>query len=291
MANTIKEFLKRFPDDDACLAHLFRVRYGEKPECPKCKGETTFHKLTGFPAYSCAHCGHHIHPTAGTFMHRSHISIHDWFYAMYLFTTSRHGVPAKELERQLGVSYPTALRVSHKIREYMGLVDGDDPLSGHVEIDETMVGGYRPGPRGRGAKGKTTVLGMVERGGDLITHVVPDVKAKTLLPLVWANVKDHSKISTDELASYDRLRYRYKLGRVNHRADEWVNGIHHTNTIEGFWSLFKRAVLGTHVHISAKHMPKYLAEFEFRHNLRKSPHLMFPALLFGFEGPARRMVE
>jgi transposase-like protein/predicted RNA-binding Zn-ribbon protein involved in translation (DUF1610 family) len=276
---TIQQFFQTFPDDDACLDYLMKARHGEALDCPKCGKHGKFHRIRRHPAYECAWCGFEIFPMVGTPFHRSHVPLQKWFYAMYLFTTSRHGVPAKELQRQLGVSYPTAFRMAHKIREYMGFVDGNDRLKGHVEIDETMVGGYRPGPRGRAAKGKTTVFGMVERGGDLITHVVPDVKAKTLLPLVWANVRDHSKISADELPSYDKLRYRYKLGRVNHRADEWVNGIHHTNTIEGFWSQIKRSIRGTHIHVSAKHLPKYLAEFEYRHNLRKRPGEMFVRLL------------
>lgn len=191
MAFTIKEFFDRFPDDDACLAHLFSVRYGDDPECPSCYAQVTFHKLSKVPAYTCSQCGHHIHPTAGTFMHRTHVPIRDWFYAMYLFTTSRHGVPAKELERQLGVSYPTALRMSHKIREYMGEVDGIPPMTDHVEVDETYVGGRRPkikGFTGRSAKGKTVVFGILERGGELFTKVVPDASRKSLIPPIVENV-------------------------------------------------------------------------------------------------------
>jgi len=279
---TVQEFFAKFPDEGTCLDHLMMVRYGDTLDCPKCGKHGKFHRLTKEPAYTCSWCGHHIHPMAGTPFQSTRTPLQKWFYAMYLFTTSRHGVPAKELQRQLGITYKTAWRMGHEIRKYMGDVDGSARLTGHVEIDETMVGGHRPGPRGRGALGKTTVLGMVERGGDLMTHVVPDVKAKTLLPLIWANVKDGSKISTDELASYDRLRYRYKHGQVNHRADEWVNGIHHTNTIEGFWSQIKRSIRGTHIHVSGKHMPKYLGEFEYRWNLRETPEMMFPLLLASF---------
>src|SRR5271170_3298769 len=142
---TIKDFYERFPDDGACLDHLMAVRFGETIGCPKCGKEGRFSRLKKTPAYACAWCGHHIHPMLGTPFARTHVPLQKWFYAMYLFTTTRHGVPAKELQRQLGVSYPTAFRMGHEIRKYLGLVDGDDNLSGHVEIDETVIGGYRKG--------------------------------------------------------------------------------------------------------------------------------------------------
>ena len=293
MGITIKEFNNRFPDDDACLDHLFQVRYGDSPTCPKCERDGKFYKLTNGPAYSCEWCGHHIHPMVGTFMHRSHVSIRDWFYAMYLFTTTRHGVPAKELERQLGVSYPTALRMAHKIREYMAVVDGDPPLGGHVEADETMIGGRRSGgKRGRGAPGKIVVFGMLERGGDVMTRIVHNVKRATLEGHILENIKSGTRISTDELKSYGALaRHGYRHRTVNHSADEWVVGDTHVNSIEGFWSLLKRSIRGTHAHVSRKHLAKYLGEFEFLYNMRKSPDLMFPRLLLSFQRAATSEVK
>jgi len=138
---TINEFMAQFPDDDSCLDYLMRLRYGDKIECPKCGKTGKFHRIRRHPAYECAWCGFEIFPMVGTIFHRSHTPLQKWFYAMYLFTTSRHGVPAKELQRQLGVSYPTALRMGHEIRKHMGKVDGDDGLSGIVEADETYIGG------------------------------------------------------------------------------------------------------------------------------------------------------
>lgn len=291
MANTvtIHDFFRRFPDDDACLHHLFRVRYGDSPTCPKC-GKGGFYRLKKHPAFSCEWCGHHIHPMVGTFLHRSHVPLHKWFYAIYLFTTSRHGVPAKELERQLGVDYKTAWRMGHKIRKYMAEVDGDDPLSGHVEADETMIGGRRSGgKRGRGAPGRTVVFGMLERGGDVMTRVVKDVRRRTLEAYILDKIKRGSTISTDELASYGRLsRYGYQHKAVNHSAEEWVAGDTHVNTVEGFWSQLKRSIRGTHVHVSRKHLPKYLGEVEFRYNMRASPALMFPRLLLSFRRATAR---
>ena len=137
---TIQDFMKRFPDDAACLEHLMKVRYGNTPTCPKCGNENSLHRLKKEPAYVCQWCGHHVHPMAGTIFTDSRTPLAKWFYAIYLFSTSRHGVPAKELQRQLGVTYKTAFRMAHLIRLHMGKVDGDDRLSGHVEVDETVVG-------------------------------------------------------------------------------------------------------------------------------------------------------
>ena len=281
---TIHDFLKRFPDDDACLDHVMSIRYGKRFLCPKCTREATFYKRVKRPAYTCEFCGHDINPMVGTFLERTHTPLHKWFYAMYLFITSRHGVPAKELQRQLGVTYKTAWRMGHQIRKFMAEVDGDPPLSGHVEVDETMIGGRRSGgKRGRGAPGKTVVFGMLERGGDVMTRIVQDVRRRTLEAHILDKIKRGSAISSDELGSYRALaRHGYDHDTVNHSADEWVRGDTHVNSIEGFWSILKRSIRGTHVHVSAKHLPKYLGEFEFRYNLRRHPEMMFARLLMSF---------
>ena len=284
---TVLKFFERFPDDDACLDHLMKVRYGEVIECPKCGKEGRFHRLRKQPAYACAWCAHHIHPMQGTPFARSHTPLTKWFYAMYLFTTTRSGVAAKELQRQLGVTYKTAWRMGHEIRKYMAQVDGDDGLSGHIEADETYVGGKRGGGKqgftGRASKGKTIVFGMVERDGDLITRVVSNASIKAMFPHIIEYIEPGSTISTDEWPPYKRLRkYPYTHLVVKHAAKQWVKGEAHTNTIENFWGQLKRGIRGTHVWVSGKHLPKYLGEFEFRFNLRKSPHLMFDILLAAF---------
>lgn len=281
---TVQEFFKTFPDDDACLEHLMRLRYGETLDCPKCGKRGRFAKLSKVPAYSCPSCGHHIHPMAGTIFAKSHTPLQKWFYALYLFTTSRHGVPAKELERQLGVSYPTAWRIGHEIRKFMAEVDGDAPLAGHVEIDETYLGGQVRG-KGRGLKmeNKSIILGMVARGGDLITKVVERATIANVMPHIRQHVPAGSEISTDENSIYRTLYLRgYRHGRVNHALGEYVVGSVHTNSIENVWSQFKRSIRGTHVHVSRKHLSKYLGEFEFRFNMRKQAALMFPRLLLSF---------
>lgn len=282
MANTltVHEFFKRFPDDEACLDHLMERRYGKTIECPKCKKTGTFKKLSKHPAYSCPWCGHHIHPMRNTIFADSHTPLNKWFYAIYLFTTTRHGVPAKELQRQLGVSYPTAFRMAHLIRKHMGMVDGNPPLGGHVEADETYVGGKQKGVGSGSLDNKTVVFGLLERDGDVLTHVVPNARAATLEPEIKRHVEKGTIISTDENKAYTHLRKMgYRHGRVNHSRFQYVNGPFHVNSLEGYWSMLKRSIRGTHVHVSAKWMASYLGEFEFRYNLRHSPAVMFDRLV------------
>lgn len=288
MAFTVQQFFQRFPDDNSCLLQLMIGRYGESLDCPKCKKHGRFTKLSNMPAFACAWCGHHIHPMAGTPFQSSHTPLQKWFYAMYLFTTSSHGVSAKELQRQLGVTYKTAWRMGHEIRKYMDKIDGDKPLKVPIEFDETMIGGKRSvGKRGRGAPGKTTVMGMLERNGFVMTKVVPNLRRKMLEPHIVANIAPLSTISTDELPSYNKLsKYGNTHGSVNHREEKWENSIQHTNSIKGFWSQLKQSICGTHIYVSGKPLSKYLVEFEYRFNLRLNPEKMFPRLFAGFS-PSR----
>ena len=285
-APTVQDFFKKFSTDEACLEHLMMLRFGNPMYCPKCGAEGQFAKLKKLPAYACPTCGHHIHPMVGTPFERSRTPLQKWFYAMYLFTTSRHGVPAKELQRQLGVTYKTAWRMGHEIRKYMGDVDGIPPMTGHVEVDETYVGRRKPkvkGFTGRGAKGKTVVFGILERGGDLYTEVVPNAAGKSLIPPIVRHVPKGTRVSSDEWAPYRVLpSLGYKHDTVDHRAKEYARGDVHVNTLEGFWSMLKRSIRGTHIHVSRKHLPKYLGEFEFRYNLRHAPETMFARLLMSF---------
>jgi transposase len=277
---TIQDFFAKFPNDEACLAHLFELRFGRDYGCPKCGEIGTFRKLAKHPAYTC-NCGHHVHPMQSTIFQDTHTPLAKWFYAIYLFTTTRHGVPAKELQRQLGVSYPTAFRMAHLIRKHMAQADGDDALNGHIEADETWIGGVTDSDHKY--HNKSVVFGMLERGGDVMTKVVPSTEGEILRKHIKENVCLGSTVSTDEYAAYRGLsRMGFSHGSVNHSQDEWVRGVHHTNGIEGFWSMLKRSIRGTHVHVSKKHLSKYLGEFEFRYNLRHSPHLMFWKLVLSF---------
>lgn len=283
---TVKDFFNRFPDDDSCLEHIMEVRFGKKHYCQKCGVESTFHKLKNRKAYSCAHCGVNLYPCAGTIFQDSRTSLQTWFYAIYLFVNTRHGVSGKEIERATGVTYKTAWRMGQQIRDLMAKTDGFAILQGHVEADEAYVGGRRAGKRGRGAAGKTIIMGLKERKGRMTAEVIPNVKMDTLRDVVNKNVQSGSTVSTDELMSYSLLEGDgYKHGAVRHgrkeyaRKDNVTGEVYHTNHVESFWKLFKASVRGTHVHVSEKYMDKYLKEFTFRSNHREIGNAMFDLLI------------
>jgi transposase-like protein len=280
----IREFQKQFPDEDTCLNHLMRIRFGERLICFKCQKEATYYRVKARRSFECEHCGYQVYPTAGTPFESTRTPLRDWFYVMFLFCASRNGVAAKEVQRQLGVTYKTAWRMCNLIRKYMGYVDGDFPIGGPgktVEADETFIGG-------RDLNGvpddKAAVFGMIERGGDVVTRHVPDRMARTLVPHIVKFVKEGSKIKTDEWSGYRSLTERHGFDHetVDHSAKEYVRGDAHTNTIEAFWSNVKRGIRGTYVHVSKKHLQTYLREFEYRHNLRHAAYLMFDCLLQAF---------
>ena len=212
---SLREFFAEFPDDDACLTRVMEVRHGLRHVCAKCGKDSTFHKLADRRAFSCAHCGNHVYPCAETIFKDSRTPLQTWFYAIYLFIATRHGVSGKELQRSLGVTYKCAYRMGQQIRKLMGSADEFEILKGHVELDEAYVGGHRPGKRGRGAEGKTIVMGMAERGGKIAAQVIPDIKKATLRGVVLDNVESGSIVSTDELMSYGLLTGDgYKHGMV-----------------------------------------------------------------------------
>jgi transposase-like protein len=260
-----------------------RTRFGERLTCFKCQKEATYYRTKGRRSFTCEHCGYQVYPTAGTPFESTRTPLTDWFYVMFLFCASRNGVAAKEVQRQLGVTYKTAWRMCNLIRNYMGYVDGDYPIGGPgktVEADETFIGGKDE----LGKDDKAIVLGMVERGGDVVTRVVQARTKDHLIPHIVKFVKPGSKINTDEASNFKLLKERYGFDHemVDHSAKEYVRGDVHTNSIEGFWSNVKRGINGTYVHVSKKHLPSYLREFEYRHNLRNASYLMFDCLLAAF---------
>ncbi|MBS0384192.1 MAG: IS1595 family transposase, partial [Proteobacteria bacterium] len=210
---TFRDFDARFPDDDACLEHLMRVRYGDRFACPKCKREARYYRIRGARerrVYACEWCGHQVSPTAGTPFQSTRTPLRDWFKIMFLFTTTRNGVAAKEIQRAIGVTYKCAFRMGHKIREYMAYVDGDEPVGGPgeppVEIDTTYVGG----PDRTALGDKHIALGMVERGGDVIAKHIPAENAASVQPTVLKHVKPGSRLMTDEAKVFRTLDGDYE---------------------------------------------------------------------------------
>ena len=286
-APTLRQFQAQFPTEESCLEHIMRNRFGDRHDCAGCGKSAHYYRVSTRRAYVCEYCGNQVYPTAGTPFDRTRTSLRDWFFVMFLFCTTRNGVAAKEVQRQMGVTYKTAWRMCHQIREYMGSLDGSDPLGGMgrvVEIDETLIGGSVQG-KGSGYKGnKATVVGLLERGGDVVTKVVTSRHRAPMEALVQTHVLPGATVATDEFGSYRRLdTLGFDHVTVCHNKGQYTtpNG-GGVNAIEGFWSQLKRGINGTHIHVSSRHLAKYLGEFEYRHNMRHLPHLMLDRLMVSF---------
>lgn len=274
---TVKDFRKQFPDDDACLEYLKDLLYPHGIFCDKCQAVTKHHKVASRKSYSCQGCGHHVHPTAGTIYHKSSTPLTDWFYAVFLMASTRCGISAKQLERELGVTYKTAWRMFQKIRSMLD--DSNNKLAGRIEIDETVIGGKAT--MRKKYENKTIVAGAVERQGSVIAKVVPDAQAETLIPFVKLNVNKNSMIYTDEWKSYQTLgTLGYGHRTINHSLKAYVINDVHTNTIEGFWSLLKGGIRGVYKgRPTRKYLQHYINEFAFRYNRRFDQTPMFLSFL------------
>ena len=277
---SIKDFQEQFPNDDACLEFLKNARYPQGIFCEKCEKITTHYKIANRKAYCCEFCGHTVSPTADTIFHKSDTPLVSWFHAIFLMASTKTGISAKQLQRELRVTYKTAWRIFNQVRKLMA--EDVNPLTGHVEVDETYIGGKRSGKRGRGASGKTVVMGMVERKGEAIVKVVPNVKAHTLLPMIEKNVAKEGKtiVFTDELPSYnhvEKLGYAHEI--VQHAAKQYVSGIAHVNTCEALWSTIKRGIDGVNHSVSPLYLQSYLDSYVYRYNHRKDEKPMFLNLL------------
>ncbi len=288
---SLMEFMREFPDDAACLEHLWRARYspdGEHAHCPKCDQERVFRRYKtkqGRQSWTCTGCGHHVHPTAGTIFHKSSTSLHLWFYAMYLVASTRCGIAAKQLERAIGVSYPTAWRMLNKIRNEL-MVDDGVQLRGDVEADEASVDGKPRKPHGRHKqlstgpnrrseamklreRSRATVFAAVERGGRVKATVLPSRRGPKLKETLIEWVEPESILITDEWPAYNGLDQHFiSHSRISHSTGVYVVGDTHTNTIEGFFGHVKPAIRGTYRRVSHRWLQGYLNEFTWRYNLR-----------------------
>ncbi|MBM3119889.1 MAG: IS1595 family transposase [Chloroflexi bacterium] len=275
---TVEDFEREFPNDDACLEWLKNYRFPNGIHCPICDKITKRHKITNRHCYKCDNCGHEVYPTSGTIFHKSSTPLKIWLEAIFWMSATRSGHSAKELQRKTGVTYKTAWRMFKEIRN---LLDEKYPtFMGEVEVDETYIGGIRRGTRGRGAQGKTAVAGIIQRKGNIVTKVVPNVKRSTITPIITSNVARDTIIYTDEFPTYDHLTYiGFKHERINHRAKQYVRGRAHTNNIEGFWSQVKRGISGVYHSVSPKYLQSYLNEYAFRYNHRKDEIPMFKLFL------------
>lgn len=276
---SIKQFNARFPDDASCLEEVKQLRFGDSLACPKCTKENKFYRVKGRSAYACSFCGHHIYPLKGSIFDHSSTELRLWFYAIYLMAQTRAGISAKQLERELGVTYKTAWRMFNHIRQLMSS-DGNI-LSGSVEVDEAY---FRPNPQKRTTAkphNSQVVFGMVERQGRAVVKHVKSSGVRVLSREIAQGIDKDATVYSDTYRSY---RHLTKAGfvhfTVNHSRGEYVVGHRHTQNVENLWSNIKRGIVGVYRHVDPKYLQLYIDEYAFRYsNRKKAPKYMFDLIL------------
>jgi transposase-like protein len=275
---TVRDFDREFPTEDACLEYVKEKRFpGGMAMCVNCKVERKHYRVSGRTSYACHACGNHIYPLAGTIFHKSTTSLRTWFLVIRLMASTRVGISAKQIQRETGVTYKTAWRMMKQVRKLMA---EKIRLEGQVEADEAEFGGSDLNkPLHLRGKAKTTVLGMVERGGRVVAEIVPNSTAVVLAPNVRRFVRKGSTVITDRNPSYNTVSEgrKYTHLTVNHSRG-YVDGHAHTNTIDGFWSLVKRGIKGVYYQVGLPYLQSYLNEYAFRYNRRKVMVPMFTLL-------------
>lgn len=275
---TIQDFKGDFPDQDGCLEYLFNRKHSR--EC-SCGGR--YEHVKGRQQFQCSKCRFQIAPMAGTIFEKSSTPLTLWFHALWIFSNAKTGLSAKELERQLGVTYKTAWRMLTLIRKALG--QGNDKLKGDVEVDEAWFGGhYKSGKYNKNQKealkAKTVVTGAIERNGIARLEVTKNAKAHTLADFLYRNVDPNdTRLLTDESNRYNRVTKTYARESINHKQGQFAHADVHTNTIEGFWSHVKRSIDGTHKAISKKYLPLYLNGFVWHRNNRGNDKARFASLM------------
>ncbi len=268
------ELTQRFGTEAAARTYLEQIRWPDGVRCLRC-GHDRVSRLAHQRKFECARCEYQFSVTVGTIFHRTRIGIRKWLIVIYMMMESKKGVSACQIQRMIGVSYPTAWYMCHHIRNAMKVGDTAEKLMGALEIDETYIG-PKTDKRGRPSKDspKVPVMGVIQRGGKVRVKQVKDVTSRTIQEFVnqWAGA-EVEVIYTDEFRPYNVLRPRFRHERINHSIS-YVEGDIHTNGIENFWSLLKRGLIGSFHKVSVKHLTRYLDEFTFRFNERKGPELV-----------------
>lgn len=265
-----------FHDEAAAFAKLEEILWSDGIVCPHCgtvgKAYEIKGKTTRIGLKKCGACRKQFTVKVGTVFESSHVPLHKWFQAVFLMASSKKGISAHQLHRTLEVTYKTAWFMAHRIREAMRTM-GMEPMGGEggvVEVDETFIGREPGKPKKRAFHHKMKVLTLVDRdSGSARSIVVDDLKPATIAPILRENMAREARLATDEAGHYLRIGKEFAAhGVVRHGREEYVVGEVHTNTIEGYFSIFKRGMKGVYQHCAKKHLHRYLAEFDFRYNRR-----------------------
>lgn len=265
--NNLTEFYSRFPDEKACISYLAKARWGETAVCPHCQNKGAYFLQTR-KIYKCNSCIKQFTVRIGTIFEDSRIPLQKWFLAIYLLTSLKKGISSIQMAKYLGITQKSAWFMLHRVRYAVNSKQFNMPLKGDVEIDETYMGGKRHGKRGRGAVGKTPIVGLVERKGDIKVFKTEKINSLSLTGYVYDHVARDARVLTDDFGGYNYVKLHRQHETVAHGRKEYVRGDVHTNTIEGFWSHLKRGVRGVYLQVSKKHMQRYCDEFAYRYNTR-----------------------
>lgn len=265
---SLADLTKAIPNEEAAIAHFMAVRWKNGAFCPFCGSKRVYH-FADKRDHKCAECRRRFSIKVGTVMEGTKIEVRKWLLAIWVLTANKKGVASTQLARDLGVTQKTAWFMLHRLRHAARTRSFNRPLGGTVEVDETFMGGKDRNRRlsKRGMQQKAIVVGLLERGGELRAHPIPSLWQAPRA--VEQNVAPGSVLMTDEAPGYARLAGKYRHETVNHRNQEYARGNTHTNSIEGFWGLFKRQVYGIHHWVSRRHLAKYVAEATWRFNRRE----------------------
>jgi len=275
---TIDQFQRDYPNNDKCLDKLFKLRF-ENLVCPKCDNDNPFTRVKNRMSYQCPSCGFQVYPCKGTIFEKSTTPLTYWFMAIYLQTTTRNGVAARELVRQMDICYKTALRMAHQIKILMAK-NNIKKVSGEVEIDEGYINvlNREKNDSMEESDRKRGIMGFISRDGNVKMQVMHG--GKSFKDRVRENVTKDSTVITDGHLGYVGLNIEYyKHEIVNHSSGEYVRGKWHIQKVENFWSIFKRTIRGTHLSVSERHLQKYVDEVAFRYMHRDNQAMMFENVL------------
>jgi transposase-like protein len=273
--DSLIELVTAIPDEQTAIDHFRAIRWKNGAFCPHC-GSTKVYHFSDNRTHKCGDCRQRFSIKVGTIFEDTKIGLRKWFMAIWLITSHKKGIASTQLAKDIKVTQKTAWFMLHRLRHAAATKSFNRKLTGTVSADETFVGGKERNKhaskrkhQGRGGVGKATVMGMIERGGELRTMLVKDLKAKTVHAIIREHVAEGSNLMTDEHLSYQGLDGDYMHHTVNHSAGEYVRHYAlHTNDIESVWALLKRQIIGIHHWVSEKHLSRYLGEMTWRFNRR-----------------------